>query len=197
LVALPDALETGAPAEGTAAAVETALFSEEVEAYRAAQQEEDPDRDRKVQFVLAEQARKDAADDRELERNMRKDQHDRQMQTIDNILEARKTYANKIFCLICAWLTAAGGVLLLTGYHWKTGFTLSDKVLLMLIGGTTVNVLGIFTIVANFLFPKNGGNHLEMLTKTPGRSSDANQEAKPPKKKTTRPGSRKKAQQSA
>ncbi|MDP4360701.1 hypothetical protein QR510_29170, partial [Escherichia coli] len=37
-------------------------------------------------------------------------------------------------------------------------FDLDDKILLALIGGTTLNVLGIFTIVTNFLFPKSGAS---------------------------------------
>ena len=36
---------------------------------------------------------------------------------------------------------------------WKV-FALSDAVILAAIGGTTVNVLGIFIIVVNYLFPK-------------------------------------------
>lgn len=94
---------------------------------------------------------------------MRKDQHDRQMTMIDEVLEARKEYANKIFLLVVLWLVAIGVILGCRGMYWKTGFELSDKVLLALIGGTTINVLGIFTIVANFLFPKNGGHLLAAM----------------------------------
>ena len=66
--------------------------------------------------------------------------------------EERKTYANKIFKLICVWLLAVFGILVAQGSD--CGFELSDAVLLALIGGTTANVLGIFIIVAQYLFPK-------------------------------------------
>lgn len=68
-------------------------------------------------------------------------------------LRQRKEYANKIFYLIVAWLIVLLGVLLLQGFG-KTddGFSLSDSVLLAFIGGTTVNVLGIFVIVAKYIF---------------------------------------------
>ncbi len=68
-------------------------------------------------------------------------------------LKQRKEYANKIFYLIVVWLIVLLGVLLLQGFG-KTddGFSLSDSVLLAFIGGTTVNVLGIFVIVAKYIF---------------------------------------------
>jgi len=86
-------------------------------------------------------------------------------------IEARKTYANRIYRLIFGWLIAILVVLLLHGFLaknettltfsiWHYGFTktvhfeLSDPVLLALIGGTTASVLGLFVIVANYFFPK-------------------------------------------
>lgn len=92
-------------------------------------------------------------------------------------IAARKEYANRIFRLIVGWLIAIFSVLILHGFlsrndvtfsfrffHWiwpspvvslsKLHFELSDPVLLALIGGTTASVLGLFVIVANYLFPK-------------------------------------------
>jgi hypothetical protein len=60
-------------------------------------------------------------------------------------------YANKIFWLVCVIL----GVLL-AGFRIG-GFFLSDKVLMTFIASTTLNVLGIFVIVAKWLFLHN--NH--------------------------------------
>lgn len=71
-------------------------------------------------------------------------------------IEERKEYAKKIYHLIVWWLVGVFVVLLLNGFGWLSGFELSDKVLITLIGGTTVNVLGIFAIVANYLFNKKG-----------------------------------------
>jgi hypothetical protein len=104
---------------------------------------------------LATYAAYDAEDDLAYERRARNAFLARELKQIDEIVRSRKTYANKIFCLIVCWLVAIGAVLLLSGFH-AYGFDLDTNVLLALIGGTTLNVLGIFTIVANFLFPKGG-----------------------------------------
>lgn len=67
----------------------------------------------------------------------------------------RKNYARRIFTLICFWLGGMVLLLLLQGFLSVWGiFTLSESVILAAIGGTTVNVLGIFIIVVNYLFPK-------------------------------------------
>lgn len=85
----------------------------------------------------------------------------------------RKTYAGRIFYLICGWLILVGLVILLSGFsesapvlkigingivlvdfQWGSSFKLSDPVLLAIVGSTTATVLGLFAIVANYLFPK-------------------------------------------
>jgi hypothetical protein len=87
--------------------------------------------------------------------------------------EERKKYADKIFCLIAIWLISVLLILLLAGFgkdithsfSWNngektevftlhTGFTLDNDVLIALLGGTTASVIGIFVIVANYLFPR-------------------------------------------
>lgn len=97
----------------------------------------------------------DDKDDDAYERKITRAFHSRELKQIDEIIESRKAYANKIFKLVVFWLIGVVAVILLSGFG-PFGFLLDDKVLLALIGGTTLNVLGIFTIVANFLFPKNG-----------------------------------------
>ena len=104
----------------------------------------------------------DKEDDLAYERRVRKAFHARELNQIDEIVQSRKTYANKIFNLVVGWLVGMGVVLLLSGFRCL-GFDLDTKVLLALIGGTTLNVLGIFTIVANFLFPKNGHSILSQV----------------------------------
>lgn len=44
-------------------------------------------------------------------------------------------------------------------YDWLVAFDLADGVLLALIGGTTANVIGLFLVVARYLFPRrNNGD---------------------------------------
>ena len=68
-------------------------------------------------------------------------------------IKERKKYARWIYWLLCAWLAALFGLLLLRGF---LHIDLTDKVLVALITGTTANVLGIFAIVVAYLFPKIG-----------------------------------------
>lgn len=67
----------------------------------------------------------------------------------------RKKYAGRIFSLLAFWLVGIFLLLLMQGvlspHKW---FALSDGVLIAAIGGTTVNVIGIFVVVARYLFPQ-------------------------------------------
>ena len=67
--------------------------------------------------------------------------------------EERKSYANKLYCLTAAWIAFIGFLTVWNGYR-NSLFYMSDKVLIALIGSTTTSVIGIFLIVANYLFPK-------------------------------------------
>jgi|SRR5579859_5764362 len=73
-------------------------------------------------------------------------------------IEERKKYARRFFILACFWLAAITVLLVLQGFgsFWfgLMPFKLADTVLLAVIGSTTVNVLGILYVVANYLFPK-------------------------------------------
>jgi len=64
----------------------------------------------------------------------------------------RRKYAERIFLLIVGWVFAILFIIIFKGFGSYYGFELSDKVLITLIGGTTISVLGIFVIVANYLF---------------------------------------------
>ena len=67
----------------------------------------------------------------------------------------RKKYAGRIFWLISLWLVGIFLLLILPGFgsngHW---FALSEAIVISAIGGTTINVIGIFVVVAKYLFPK-------------------------------------------
>ena len=71
--------------------------------------------------------------------------------------ELRIGYANKIFILVCIWLGCVLLGVLLTGFNLG-GFVLSDKVLITFITSTTINVVGLFAIVAKWMFLQNGKN---------------------------------------
>ena len=72
----------------------------------------------------------------------------------------RKKYANLFFILSCVWILVITAILLLQGFgsfwYGKYPFKLSEPIVLAAIGSTTVNILGILYIVANYLFPKKG-----------------------------------------
>lgn len=65
----------------------------------------------------------------------------------------RKAYSNRLFWLIVCWLAVAALIVLLQGFECAP-FNLSVTVLATWIGSTTATVLGLFAIVANYLFPR-------------------------------------------
>jgi len=58
---------------------------------------------------------------------------------------------NKTYWLVVFWILGILALLAAQGFG-VFEFNLSDKVLITLIGGTTLNVLGIFVIVAKYFF---------------------------------------------
>lgn len=64
----------------------------------------------------------------------------------------RKQYARWIFRFLVWYMAFVGFVLVLSGIT-VNHFFLSENVLLMLLGTTTANVIGIFIVVAKYLFP--------------------------------------------
>ena len=69
----------------------------------------------------------------------------------DRVLRGK--YADKIYLLVCWWLVGIFVVILCSGFKW---IVLSDSVLIAIMTGTTIDILGLMVIVANYLFPKNG-----------------------------------------
>ena len=67
--------------------------------------------------------------------------------------EQRKVYGNRLFWLVVIWLSVVGIILIAQGVC-IIPFKLSVTVATTMIGSTTVSVLGLFAIVANYLFPK-------------------------------------------
>lgn len=63
--------------------------------------------------------------------------------------EQRKTFSMCIFGFVCIYMAATLTVIFLTG---ACSLWLSDTVLITLLSTTTANVLGLFVIVAKYLF---------------------------------------------
>jgi hypothetical protein len=89
---------------------------------------------------------------REEEERLRLEAIKARLQSFKQDTEARDKYANRIFVLICVWLSAIFGLLVIDGFD-VLGFQLETEVMITAITGTTLNVLGIFVIVARYLFP--------------------------------------------
>ena len=70
-------------------------------------------------------------------------------------IEERKIYAKHIYILVSVWLVGILILLMVQGFFSPLGiFNLSNSVLLAVIGGTTINVIGLFVVVARYLFPR-------------------------------------------
>ena len=81
-------------------------------------------------------------------------------------IDERKRYAEKSFKLVCRWVAGVFLILVLQGFFSEQttigfgsfsisfSFKLPEGVLLAVVGGTTVSIIGIFLVVANYLFPK-------------------------------------------
>lgn len=85
-----------------------------------------------------------------------------EVESIKQDREERKVYASKTFDFLCVYMVFVGILLLMSGFT-TASFQLSDSVLIVILGTTTTNVLGIFYFVANYLFPKR---HKPNCTKT-------------------------------
>jgi len=95
---------------------------------------------------------------REEKEDLEKQKRREEIRGLGQDINERKRYALCYFILACCWLGAITLILLLQGFgsFWfgLMPFKLQENVLLAVIGSTTVNVLGILYVVANYLFPK-------------------------------------------
>lgn len=67
--------------------------------------------------------------------------------------QQRRVFAYWLFGVLCLWLAAILVMLFFQGFSYRA-FTLSDEVLIAALATTTINVIGLFVIVARYLFPK-------------------------------------------
>jgi len=63
----------------------------------------------------------------------------------------RVTFSWWIFGLVCIWLICVAVCVFLCGFKYH-GFALTDKVLITFITSTTINVIGLFAVVAKWMF---------------------------------------------
>lgn len=86
-------------------------------------------------------------------RSVYQDQYDQA--ALQNFLlnqSARTIYSHRIFFMTCGWLISVITILVLVGIKV---LLLSDAVIIALLGTTTINVLGFFVIVTQYLFNKD------------------------------------------
>lgn len=67
-------------------------------------------------------------------------------------IEIRKEYADKTYLFVCIYMCFVFFLIFLACS--PSTFQMSDTVLVTLLGTTTINVIGLFAIVMNYLFPK-------------------------------------------
>ena len=79
----------------------------------------------------------------------------------NDIHKMRLGYAKRIFVLVVGWLMAVAVAVLWTGFGGVNdrAFYLSDKVLIAFISSTTVNVIGLFVVVAKWMYPSGPGSN--------------------------------------
>jgi hypothetical protein len=70
----------------------------------------------------------------------------------EQIRNQRKIYAIWIFIILSGWLLS---IIVITIFCGLKIFHLNDNVLITIFGTTTINILGLSYIVANYLFPKS------------------------------------------
>ena len=77
-------------------------------------------------------------------------------QALQDLFSDRIKYGDRVYRLIVVWLVGIGACILaqgisVPGFMWFS-FSLSDSVLIALIGGTTASVVGLFMVVVRSIF---------------------------------------------
>ena len=88
-----------------------------------------------------------------------------QLESLKQDVEARKTYAPKLYELAVFWIVVVVGIVLLQGitlhsfFRQYISFNLSDKVLITLISTTTLSVLGLLHFALKYIFSTHRDTH--------------------------------------
>ena len=103
--------------------------------------------------------------------NQRYREGEERIQNLTQNRTERKIYADRIYNLVTGWLVFIAFIIFLNGFaiqgpgtFTRTGINLSDDIILALIGGTTVNVLGLFFVVLKYLFNPKKDEENETLS---------------------------------
>ncbi len=75
-----------------------------------------------------------------------------ELELLKQKISQKKNYAILISVFNSGWLIFVGSVLIFHGFT-SIKFYLSDTIIITLLGTTTANILALFVIVANYLFP--------------------------------------------
>jgi hypothetical protein len=67
-------------------------------------------------------------------------------------ISQRKTYALRLFILLCVWIGAILLLLFFQGFKFCK-FDLGEPVLIAALATTTVNITALFVVVAKYIFP--------------------------------------------
>lgn len=79
---------------------------------------------------------------------------------LDKEQKSRSRYSVTIFCIVLVYLLVALLIVLFNGRFW---FTIDNKVLMVLVGSTSINVIGLLAIVLKFVFTNH---HHKILDKS-------------------------------
>ena len=88
----------------------------------------------------------------EEEREWQKQLQQENLATLREDREARRNYSRRIFVLVVCWLLGMGLLVACHGFE-PIPFRLEGNVLVTLLGTTNGAVLGLFLVVARYLFP--------------------------------------------
>ena len=77
------------------------------------------------------------------------------LKELEDTHDLRLKFAWAIFLVVATWLAVVGVILFFEGF-WFCDFSLPENVLITVLTTTTINVIALLFIVANWLFPKNG-----------------------------------------
>lgn len=77
---------------------------------------------------------------------------EQELSAIKDTHNLRLSYTGRIFWLVVAWLSCVVACVVLSGFKFY-GFGLSDSVLVAFITSTTVTVVGLFVLVAKWMYP--------------------------------------------
>jgi hypothetical protein len=84
-------------------------------------------------------------------RRYKNDRRELKLKDFEQLINQKRTFSVYIFILVSVWLTMVLGIVIFNGFGFFN-FGLSEKIIITLIGSTTVNILGLLVIVLKYIF---------------------------------------------